>query len=235
MRTSSSHQQVSFTQHFRFLNNCCLRFNQVLWIVMLHHFVWIRDIPKDHNAFILRAKVSNRRIYDEGDIILILQNITNYSKKQGQRHSTRQTSSVLQECTVRRKQQVCSLLWYWHLAMPSTMHSFCIQASTSANLHWLSPCPPASTYDAERPPGTPVNTWCWLASMSVYLPNDTISHQTFTITVWWQYAYRFSWLLAALMTNRMQFTQQFEQVTINFHNQSYLSSIITFPCHFMPH
>jgi len=92
--------------------------------VTLRHFVLITDIPKDHNAFILRAKASNS-IYHEGDTILILQNITNYSKKQEQRHR-RQTSSVLQEFTVRREQPVCSLLCYWHLAILSTVHSFCI-------------------------------------------------------------------------------------------------------------
>jgi hypothetical protein len=83
-------------------------------------------------------------------------------------------------------------------------------------------------------PDTPMNIWCWLASTSGYLHSDTVSHQTF-ITVWWQQVHRFNWLQAALMTNKMQFIQKFEQVTINFHNHNYLSSIIIFPCHFMPH
>jgi hypothetical protein len=96
--------------------------------------------------------------------------------------------------------------------------------------------PSYSTSGANWSPGTPMNTWCWFVSTSVYLLcNDTVSHQPFIITVWLHYAQRFSWLQAALMTNKMQFTQQFEQVTINCHNHNYLSSIIIFPCHFMPH
>jgi hypothetical protein len=108
------------------------------------------------------------------------------------------------------------------------------QALQPTYTEW-SPSPPVSTSDAERPPGKPVNTRCWLASISVYLTHDTVSHQTFIITVRWQYAHRFSWSQAAPMANKMQFTKQFEQVTINFHNHNYLSSIIIFPCHFMPH
>jgi hypothetical protein len=136
----------------------------------------ITDIPKDHNAFILRAKVSNRSIYHEGEIISILQNITIYNKKNEQGQRRRQTSSVLQEFTVRREQPVCSLLRCyatdtWQCCQLCTVSVY-KQALQPTYTDW-SPCPPVSTSDAERPPGTPVSPWphpflqyilCWLVT-----------------------------------------------------------------------